>query len=135
MNRREMLLRTGATTLGLSLTAWPLATSAGPAGTRKVLFFSKSANFEHAVIKRKNGQPSFVEKVLADLGPRHGIEFTFSKDGSLFTPEYLAGFDACMFFTSGDLLSAGKDGNPPMTKAGKAALLEAINQGKGFIGL
>src|SRR5689334_20633281 len=98
MNRREMLLRTGATTLGLGLAAWPFAAAARTAKTGKVLFFSKSANFEHAVIKRKDGQPSFVEKVLAELGPRHDIEFTFSKDGSLFTPEYLAGFDAYMFF-------------------------------------
>src|SRR5881227_146866 len=103
--------------------------------TRKVLFFSKSSNFEHAVIKRKDGQSSFVENVLTELGPKHGIEFTFSKDGSLFAPEYLAQFDAYMFYTSGDLLSAGKDGNPPMTAAGKAALLDAINSGKGFVGV
>ena len=135
MNRREMLLRTGATALGLGLTGWPFAARATTAKTRKVLFFSKSSNFEHAVIKRRDGQPSFVEKVLAGLGPEHNIEFTFSKDGSLFTPEYLAGFDAYMFYTSGDLLSAGKDGNPPMTPAGKAALLDAISNGKGFVGV
>ena len=40
-----------------------------------------------------------------------------------------------MFYTSGDLLSAGKDGNPPMTPAGKAAFLDAIAGGKGFVGL
>src|SRR5438874_5333498 len=90
--------------------------------TRKVLFFSKSSNFEHAVIKRKDGQPSFVEKVLTDLGAKNAIEFTFSKDGGLFTPEYLAKFDAYMFYTSGDLLAAGKDGNPPMNIDGKAVL-------------
>src|SRR2546423_15451911 len=103
--------------------------------TRKVLFFSKSSNFEHAVIKRKDGQSSFVENVLTELGPKRGIEFTFSKDGSLFTREYLAQFDAYMFYTTGDLLAAGKDGNPPMAAAGKTALLEAIQNGKGFIGL
>jgi uncharacterized protein len=135
MNRREMLARTGATALGLSVAGWPFALSAGPARTRKILFFSKSSNFEHAVIKRRNGQPSFVEKQLAELGPHHGIEFTYSKDGSLFTPEYLAQLDAYMFFTSGDLLAAGNDGNPPMTPAGKAALLDAIKNGKGFIGV
>src|SRR5436190_15783252 len=103
--------------------------------TRKVLFFSKSSNFEHAVIKRKDGQPSFVENILAELGPTHGIEFTFSKDGSLLSPEYLGKFDAYMFYTSGDLLSAGKDGNPPMTPAGKTALLGEIENGKGFVGV
>lgn len=110
------------------------AIASGQPTPKKVLFFSKSSNFEHAVIKRHNGQPSFVEQVLAEQGPKHGIAFTFSKDGSLFTPEYLAKFDAYFFYTSGDLLAAGKDGNPPMTAAGKAALLDAIRNGKGFIG-
>jgi uncharacterized protein len=135
MNRREMILRTGAAALGLSLTNWPFEAVAQTAGTRKVLFFSKSSNFEHAVIKRKDGQPSFVEKVLAQTGPRHGIEFTYSKDGSLFTPDYLAQFDAYMFYTSGDLTAVGKDGNPPMTPAGKQVFLDAIKNGKGFVGV
>ena len=86
-------------------------------------------HFEHGVIKRANGQPSFVEKVLSDLGPKNGIEFTFSKDSSLFAPDYLAGFDAYMFYTSGDLCAAGKDGNPPMSAEGKAAFLDAIKKG------
>ncbi len=128
-----MILNTGGAALGISLAGWPAA-AAATAPARKILFFSKSSNFEHAVIKRKGGQPSFVEKILAELGPKHGIQFTFSKDGSLFTPEYLAQFDAFFFYTSGDLLSAGKDANPPMTPAGKAALLDAIKNGKGFIG-
>ncbi len=129
-----MLFRTGAAAIGLGLTRWPFAIAAETGRPRKVLFFSKSSNFEHAVIKRRDGQPSFVEKILAELGPKQGIEFTFSKDGSLFTPEYLAQFDAYIFYTSGDLLAAGKDGNPPMTAAGKAALLDAIKNGKGFVG-
>ena len=99
------------------------------------MFFSKSSNFEHAVIKRKDGQPSFVEKILADLGSKHEIEFTFSKDGSLFSPEYLGQFDAYLFYTSGDLLAAGKDGNPPMSAAGKQSLLDAVSGGKGFVGV
>src|SRR4051812_48063113 len=102
MNRRQMILRTGAAALGLSLSNWPLKAAAG-SKTKKVLFFTKSSGFEHSVIKRNNGEPSFAEKILADLGPKHGIEFTFSKDGSLFTKDYLAGFDAFFFFTTGDL--------------------------------
>ena len=121
--------------LGLSVAGWPFEVAAQDPKTRKVLFFSKSSNFEHAVIKQKNGQPSFVENILAQLGPRRGIDFAFSKDGSLFTPDYLAQFDAYMFYTSGDLTAAGKDGNPPMTPAGKAAFLDAIKNGKGFVGI
>src|SRR5437867_8288065 len=134
MNRRELLFRSGTVALGLALGQWSSA-FADESKPRKVLFFSKSSNFEHAVIKGKDGQPSYVEKLLAELGPKHAIEFTFSKDGSLFTPEYLAKFDAYMFYTTGDLLAAGKDGNPPMTAEGKTALLDAIKNGKGFVGI
>lgn len=106
-----------------------------PGKTKKVLFFTKCSNFEHSVVReRAPGQLSFAAQVLQELGPKHGIEFTFSKDGSLFTPEYLAQFDAFFFYTSGDLLAKGKDGNPPMTPAGKQAFLDAIQNGKGFIG-
>jgi type 1 glutamine amidotransferase len=135
MNRRELLLRSGAVALGLGLSRFQFARADETKPPRKVLLFSKSSNFEHAVIKRTNGQPSFLEKLLADIGPRHGFDFTFSKDGSLFAPDYLAQFDALLFYTSGDLLSKGKDGNPPMTPAGKQAFLDAINNGKGFVGV
>jgi uncharacterized protein len=111
------------------------ALTAEAAPVKKVLFFTKSSNFEHSVIKRVNGQPSWAEQILAEQGPRHGIEFVFSKDGSLFTAEYLAQFDAYMFYTSGELTAPGKDGNPPMTPAGKAALLDAVSNGKGFVGV
>jgi prepilin-type N-terminal cleavage/methylation domain-containing protein len=135
MDRREMIVRTGAAALGLGLTSWPFAVRAEPGKPRRVLFFSKSSNFEHAVIKRRGAQPSYVEQILTELAPKRGFEFTFSKDGSLFSPQYLAQFDALMFYTTGDLLAAGKDGNPPMTPAGKAALLDTIKNGKGFIGV
>ncbi len=119
--------------MALGLVSAP-AVLAASAPLKKVLFFSKCSNYEHAVVKRVNGQPSWVEQVLKEQGPRHGIEFVFSKDGSLFTPEYVAQFDAFWFYTSGDLTAPGKDGNPPMTPAGKAAFLEAIQNGKGFVG-
>jgi type 1 glutamine amidotransferase len=112
-----------------------LASAAAVAApTKKILFFSKCSNFEHSVVRERAGQPSWAQQVLSDLAPKHGLEFTFSKDGSKFTPEYLAQFDAYFFYTSGDLLAAGKDGNPPMTAAGKQAFLDAIAGGKGFIG-
>ena len=128
-----MLVRTGAAALGISLAGLDVAAPA-QAKMRKVLCFSKSSGFEHSVIKRKGDELSFAEKILAELGPKHGIEFTFSKDGSLFTPESLKKFDAFFFYTTGDLTAPGTDKNPPMASADKAALLEAIKKGKGFIG-
>ena len=113
------------------LIAAAFSASAAP---KKILFFTKSSGFEHPVISWKNGQPSFAEKVLLELGAKNGWEFTFSKDGSKFSPEYLNQFDAVFFYTTGDLCSEGTDKNPPMTPAGKQALFDYVRSGKGFIG-
>jgi uncharacterized protein len=134
MNRRQFILCGASIAAGVGV----MRSNAGAAANakrRRVLFFSKSSNFEHAVIKNKDGQPSHVEQILSKLSPSNGIDFTFSKDGSAIGAEYLAQFDAYMFYTSGDLLSAGKDGNPPITSAGKAALLDAVASGKGLVGV
>lgn len=107
---------------------------AAPVAKKRILFFSKSSGFEHSVISWKKGQPSHAEKVLLELGARQGWEFTFSKDGSKFSPEYLAQFDGVFFYTSGDLSVPGTDKHPPITPAGKQALFDYIRGGKGFIG-
>ena len=127
-------------TAGLALAVLSVA-QAADTPMKKVLFFSKSSGFEHDAIKltMKDGRPGYAFAVLRDLGAKNNIEFTFSKDGSLFTPEYLAQFDAFFFYTTGDLTLAKNnekdgDGNPPMTAEGKAALLKAIKHGKGFVG-
>lgn len=105
-------------------------------GPKKVLYFTKCSEYEHSVVRRENGAPSHSERVLAETGLRHGIEFTFSKDGRDITAETLARFDAVMFYTSGNLAEPGADGNPPVAPAGKTALLDAIASGRlGFIGV
>ncbi len=104
------------------------------AASKKILFFTKSSGFEHSVISWKDGQPSFAEKILLELGAKNGWEFTFSKDGSKFSPEYLNQFDAVFFYTTGDLCSEGTDKNPAMSAAGKRALFDYVRAGKGFIG-
>jgi len=100
----------------------------------RILFFTKSSGFEHSVISWKNGQPSHAEKVLQELGARHGWDFVFSKDGSKFSKDYLAQFDAVFFYTTGNLLEEGTDKQPPMTAEGKQALFDFVKAGKGFIG-
>lgn len=134
-SRRGFLRSLSTLTLGaLCLDRAALAQVAATAKKRKILFFTKSSGFEHSVISYKQGQPSWAEKTLTELAPKNHWEFTFSKDGSLFSPEYLAQFDAFFFYTTGNLLEPGTDGQPPMTAAGKQALLDAIRAGKGFIG-
>lgn len=101
----------------------------------RVLYFSKSAGWEHSVVKRADGKSSYSEQVLTGLGAKQGIEFTFTKDGSVFTPSYLAQFDVVLFYTSGDLFSAGTDNQPAMTPEGRQALFDYVAGGKGFVGL
>ena len=126
--RYPRLFAAGLLLLGLALPAF----SAAPL---RVLYFSKSAGWEHSVVKRVDGKPSYSENVVAGLAAKHDLAVTYSKDGSLFTPEYLAQFDVIMFYTSGDLASVGTDGQPAMTAAGKQALLDAVKGGKGFVGI
>jgi uncharacterized protein len=115
-------------------TAFSVSLQTAHAEPKKVLFFSKSSGFEHDMIKERDGQMSKAAKILQELGASNNIEFTFTKDGSLFTPENIAKYDAFFFYTTGDLTEAGSDKNPPISKEGKAAFLEAIHNGKGFIG-
>ncbi|MES2658903.1 MAG: ThuA domain-containing protein [Verrucomicrobiota bacterium] len=126
MLKKSTLLLTVVSGLVMSLHAAP---------AHKILFFTKSSGFEHDVISWKKGKPSLAEKVFLDLGSKHSWEFEFSKDGSKFSPEYLSGFDAVIFYTTGDLTSPGTDQQPPMTPAGKQALFDYVKSGKGFIGV
>jgi len=127
----------------LALAGFVTAASAADAipTRKKVLFFSKSSGFEHDAIKLRmeDGRRGYAYPVLEALGKKDHIEFVFSKDGSLFTKEYLAQFDAFFFYTTGDLTVPKSDprgdGLPPMTAEGKAAFLAAIAGGKGFVGV
>jgi type 1 glutamine amidotransferase len=101
---------------------------------KRILFFTKSSGFEHSPIKRTNGELSYAERILTELGRKHDFAVTCTKDGGVFTPENIAGYDAFFFYTTGDLTTPGTDSQPPMSKAAKAAFLEAIHNGKGFIG-
>ncbi len=99
----------------------------------KILYFTRSADFEHSVVKRVGGQPAHSEKVLTDMGRRAGFDVECTKDGGVFDAS-LDGYDVIAFFTSGDLTRTGGDGSPPMTPSGKQRLLDAVAAGKGFIG-
>jgi type 1 glutamine amidotransferase len=100
----------------------------------KVLYFTKSSGWEHDVVKRgPQGEPSYSEKILSKMAETGEIEFTFSKDGSLFSKDYLKQFDVVFFYTSGNLEMVGTDQNPPMSAEGKQALLSFVANGGGFV--
>lgn len=134
LNRRQWLELTASGLLTVS--AFPtLRAQQKPAKKKRVLMFTKSSGFEHSVIHRgKPDQLSHAEKIVTELGDRHGFEVVCTKDGRVFIPEEIAKYDAFFFYTTGDLTQPGTDKNPPMSPSGKKAFLEAIRQGKGFIG-
>jgi type 1 glutamine amidotransferase len=132
MNFRFLKL-TSAVSLVLCLALFSERSFAA-AKPKRILFFSKSSGFEHSVIKKSDDEFSYAEKILIKIGDKNNIDFTFTKDGTVFTPENIAKYDAFFFYTTGDLTEEGKDKNPPMSPEGKAAFLEAIKKGKGFIG-
>lgn len=123
--RHPRLLLSLLLMFALSATAAPL----------RVLYFTKSSGYEHSVIRQDNGNPSYSEKVLEKLGAREDIVFTTSKDGSKFSPEYLAQFDVLLFYTSGDLTTTGTDRHPGITVNGLHALFDFVANGGGFVGL
>ncbi len=134
LNRREMLLATGAALLGPAAMSRVLARNTSQ--TKKILFFTKSSGFQHSVITRKGDELGHAEKILKSVGKEHGFEVVPSKDGRLFDPDKIGEWDGFVFCTTGDLTTAGthNDGHP-MSADGKKALLDAIHSGKGFVGM
>jgi len=132
MSRRDMLAATGVAVLGAS--AFPLHwVAAAEQKKQKVLYFSRSAGFEHEAVKSKDGKPSISERILNELGKKHGFEVVSTKDGRVFDGD-LDQYDAIAFYTSGVLTEPNKQQTPPMTPEGKKKLLNAIAAGKGFVG-
>jgi hypothetical protein len=129
-------MKSAMTSLGLTAV---LLSSARAADTpKRVLFFSKASSWEQKIVHRFDDKLSVIETAVQKLGQENNIDLTFSKDGTIFTPENIAEFDAFFFFTSGDLTAQQRNGRgdnfPLMTLEGKKALLDAIQNGKGFLG-
>ncbi len=105
----------------------------GSSSLKKLLFYSRSVTFEHSVVKRENGAPSFADRVMTELAKKYGFEVTCTKDGSVFDKDYEK-YDAFFLYTTGDLTKPGGDKEPPMSEQGKKNLLDAVAAGKGFLG-
>lgn len=133
MRRREMLKGTGAAILGLS--AFPFGwAAAAESKKQKVLYFTRSAGFEHSAVQRKGDELSISERTLIEMGKRAGFDVECTKDGTVFDGD-LGKYDLIAFYTSGDLTQPKEGQGPPMSAAGKQKLLDAIAAGKGFVGI
>ena len=131
MKRREMLKT--ASLAAISVSAFPFGWAAAEEEKKqKVLYFTRSAGFEHSVVHREGDQLSHSEKVLTEMGQRAGFEVECTKDGRVFDGD-LGPYDVIAFYTSGDLTKPDQQNTPPMTPEGKQKLLDAIAAGKGFV--
>jgi len=133
MNRREMLRTSAAAAVGAA--AFPLGWVGAAEGKKpqKVLYFTRNVGFYHSVVVRKGGQLSHSEKILTELGKKHGFEVVCSKDGTIFDGD-IDQYDVIAFYCNGNLTKPNKQKEPPMTPAGAARLMEAIAGGKGVVG-
>jgi type 1 glutamine amidotransferase len=114
-----------------------LSSQAEDAHPRRLLFYNRSAGFEHSVVQVKDDKPCYAETILRPICDKQHWELVSTKDGDIFTPENIAKFDAFLFYTTGDLTGEATnktDHSKPMSKEGKKAFLDAIHNGKGFVG-
>ncbi len=136
MNRRQWLQQSSLAALVLGAGRLPQIGAADDATKRRrLLMYTRSAGFQHSVVTRKGGKLSLAEHLVTELGKKHNIDVVCEKDGRIFESEEFPKFDGFLFETQGDLLSEKcQDGSPPMSIAGKKALLDAVAAGKGFVG-
>ncbi|HTU22312.1 MAG TPA: ThuA domain-containing protein [Gemmataceae bacterium] len=137
MNRRQWLQQSALAALVLGSGRLPQAFSDAKDATKRkrLLMYTRSVGFQHSVVTRKDGKLSLAERLVTDLGKKHNIDVVCEKDGRVFESEAFPKFDGFLFETQGDLLSEKcKDDSPPMSRAGKKALLDAVAGGKGFVG-
>lgn len=86
----------------------------------KVLYLTHSAGFKHEVLP-------LSEQILKQIGERSGaFEVTATQDCSALSRDGLKPYDAVVFYTTGEL---------PISDAQKAAFLDFIRSGKGFVGI
>jgi len=109
MNRREMIGLCG------SAAAWPFTAHAQQ---RRLLYLTHSAGYRHEAIPLSRTVLSRIGQSLFDV--------TATEDVSQLATENLARYAAVMFFTTGEL---------PMSAAQKAALLDFVRSGRGFVGV
>jgi type 1 glutamine amidotransferase len=130
MKRRDLLLASGA---ALSLSHFPMTwAGADDEKKRKLLMFTRSQSFEHSSCKRQGDELAYNERVVSELGKKNGFDVVATKDGRVFDSD-LSGYDAFLFYTTGDLTKEGTDKTPPMSPTGKQRLLDAVHAGKGFL--
>ena len=109
-----------AALLCVACTAATDGATGADAGPARVLYVTHSGGYRHDCLATS-------ARVLADVGRDAGVWLLETSDdaAAVLTAEHLRGFDAVVFFTSGEL---GLDGGQ------KQALLDFVSRGGGFAG-
>lgn len=129
-HRREFLTTAAALASTSLVNARPQSS-----GRKHILVYTRSAGFQHDVVKKTDSRPCLVDWVFQKLAAENDFDIHCTKDGRIFLPESLAKFDAFFFYTTGDLTNEkSEDGAPPMPKEGKKSLIDAVASGKGIVG-
>jgi hypothetical protein len=108
--------------LAIAQSAPPIDTVAPP----RLLFLTHSAGFEHDVVKRaRRAVLAHAERCMVDwAGPMFEVEAT--QECSALHADNLGRYQAVMFYTTGEL---------PISDGDKAALLQFVRDGGGFVGV
>ena len=105
------------TALAVTLLPWQSHAKSAP---DRLLYFTLSAGFKHDVLPLSHD-------VVRGLGETSGaFSLKVSEDVGVFSPEMLRRYTAVMFYTTGEL---------PMNGEQKAAFLDFVRSGHGFIGV
>ena len=111
INRREMISLCG------SAAVWPFVAHAQQ---RRLLYLTHSAGYRHEAIP-------LSRTILSRIGQASGLfDVSAIEDVSALSAETLARYAAVMFYTTGEL---------PMNEEQKAALLDFVRTGHGFLGV
>ena len=116
----SLLVALSVAWLGLSIAS----SQAEEAHKHRLLFYNRSAGFEHSVVQVKDDKPCYAETILRPICEKHGWELVSTKDGDIFTPENIAKFDAFLFYTTGDLTGEATnktDHSKPMSQGRQAS--------------
>jgi uncharacterized protein len=86
----------------------------------RVLYLTHSAGYKHEVLP-------ISAQIFKEMADRSGkFDLTATEDCSLVSRDGLKNYDAIVFYTTGEL---------PMSEEQRAALLDFIRSGKGFVGI
>lgn len=134
MKRRQVLKSLAAVACGGAA-----GLCAAPSGARRrILFFSRSALFEHPVVRREGRELSLAEKTFSAMAGRIGCDVECAKDGRVFDGD-LAPYAAIVSYSCGrpaDLMKPqGKDGSQPLSERGWKSLDAAVRNGKPFVAI